>query len=305
MTESPEHTIAILGPGLLGGSVALAVRKHSPETKVRIWGRSAEKIEKINAMQIADFASTDAGEVVDGATLVVLATPVEAMATLAGSVLGRIRRDAIVTDVGSVKKAVVESLEPMLRNAGIRFVGSHPMAGSEKTGIKAAKAALFEGAICLLTPTAGTDGEALSRTTRFWQQLGATTLELSLEEHDRQVARISHMPHAVAFALTIAALRDSPEAARIVGKGFRDSTRIAASDPGLWTGILLENQGEVVKALEDAQASVKAVLDLVKAGDKETLHRFIEQAQQLRSLVKPAPKKHGNDQSPQAQTHPR
>ena len=280
-----ESTIAILGPGLLGGSVALAVRKHSPGTKVRIWGRREEAIAKIRTMPIADFASTNAQEVVAGASLIVLATPVLVMESLVTSILSSIDKHAVVTDVGSVKGSVVASLEPMLHAAGIPFVGSHPMAGSEKTGIEAATDDLFEGATCLITPTANTDAQALARVEAFWKILGGKTLQMGLDVHDRKVARISHMPHALAFALAVAALRDDPTAAEIVGNGFRDSTRIAASDPDLWTGILLENHTEVVSALTDVTSRLQEVLAMVRDGDKEKLRQFLAEAQQLRSLV--------------------
>ena len=169
------------------------------------------------------------------------------------------------------------------------------MAGSEKTGIDAATGDLFEGATCLVTPTPNTDADALARVEAFWTALGAKTQRMSLGEHDRKVARISHAPHAVAFAQVVAALRADPSAAEIVGNGFRDSTRIAASDPGLWAGILMENQNEVVSALTDVSARIQDVLAMVRDGDKEKLRQFLAEAQQLRALVPAAAPDHGND----------
>jgi prephenate dehydrogenase len=193
-----------------------------------------------------------------------------------------------------VKGSVIEALEPLLRQAGIDFVGSHPMAGSEKTGIEAATNDLFEGATCLVTPTANTNADALARVESFWQTLGAKTLRMSLDVHDRKVARISHAPHAVAYAQVMAALKVDPSAAQIVGNGFRDSTRIAASDPDLWTGILLENKSEVVSALADTAARIQDVLAMVRDGDKEKLRQFLAEAQQLRAQVPTDASDHGN-----------
>jgi prephenate dehydrogenase len=278
----PEHSIAILGPGLLGGSLALAVKQAWPSLEVRMWGRRAEAVAEVLRLGIADFASTDAGAVVQNASLVVLATPVVVMEQVSVALQGRLAPDAVVTDVGSVKRSVVKVLEPLFASAGIPFVGSHPMAGSEQTGISAARADLFLGATCILTPTVQTQPAALARVQAFWSALGCRLLSMTVDEHDRKVARISHLPHAVAFALVRAALQDDPNAAECAGNGFRDTTRIAGSDPDLWSGILLENQAEVVVALQDAVTDLQDLLAIVRGADKEQLRHYIATAQELK-----------------------
>jgi prephenate dehydrogenase len=278
----PERSIAILGPGLLGGSLALAVKQAWPSLEVRMWGRRAEAVAEVLRLGIADFASTDAGAVVQNASLVVLATPVVVMEQVSVALQGRLAPDAVVTDVGSVKRSVVKVLEPLFASAGIPFVGSHPMAGSEQTGISAARADLFLGATCILTPTVQTQPAALARVQAFWSALGCRLLSMTVDEHDRKVARISHLPHAVAFALVRAALQDDPNAAECAGNGFRDTTRIAGSDPDLWSGILLENQAEVVAALQDAVTDLQDLLAIVRGADKEQLRHYIATAQELK-----------------------
>ena len=277
-----ERSIAIFGPGLLGGSLALAVKQCWPQVQVRLWGRRKEAVQLVLKRGIADMASTDAAEVAQSASLVILATPVVVMEQVSLALQSRLAPDAVVTDVGSVKGSVVSVLEPLFASAGVSFVGSHPMAGSEATGIDAARADLFAGATCILTPTLQTQPAALARVQAFWSALGCRLLSMNVQEHDRKVARISHLPHAAAFALVRAALQADPTAAECAGNGFRDTTRIAGSDPDLWSGILLENQSEVVAALQDAVTDLQDLLAIVRGSDKEHLRHYIAKAQELK-----------------------
>lgn len=284
---SNERSIAILGPGLLGGSLALAVRRVMPQCEIRIWGRREQAVQDILDRGLADFASTNAALVAEGASLVILATPVLVMEAMSMALVGRLASDAVVTDVGSVKRSVVSVLEPLFTSGGHSFVGSHPMAGSDKAGIAAARHDLFQGAACILTPTTDTASMALDRVRQFWETLGCRLLTMSPEEHDRKIARISHLPHAVAAAVVLAALGKDHSAVQCSGNGFRDSTRVAGGDPDLWTGILLENRHEVVPALEDVVARTKELLAIISGQDNEALRRFLAEAQQLRALVPP------------------
>ena len=290
-----ERSIAILGPGLLGGSLALAIRQAMPKTEIRLWGRRVEAINEVRRRGIGDFASIDAGEVVKGASLVVLATPITVMEPLSQSIANSLSPDAVVTDVGSVKACVVQALEPIFAQAGIAFVGSHPMAGSERAGIEAARVDLFVGANCIVTPTDKTEEAVLERVQDFWRQLSCRVLTMNAAEHDRKIARISHLPHAIASMLTLAALRRDPSAVQCTGNGFRDSTRIAAGDADLWAGILLENQQEILAGLEDAVALTQDLLAIIRSKDNERLRRFLAEAQELRASVPPGAPNYGND----------
>lgn len=277
-----ERSIAILGPGLLGGSIALAARKRLPEAELRLWARRAEAVKTVQERGLADVASIDVKEVVRGASIIVLCVPVPVMKDLALSFADDVSDNAVVTDVGSVKQPVVGLMAEVFGTKPFSFVGSHPMAGSEQTGLDAASADLFEDATCIVTPTSETRAEALMRVQDFWSELGGRVLSMDAREHDRKVARVSHLPHAVAFSLVKAALQGDPSAAACAGKGFRDTTRIAGSDPDLWADIFLENRSEVVAALEDAIACTQELLAFVRGADKEPLRQFIADAQQLK-----------------------
>lgn len=290
-----ERSLAILGPGLLGGSLAMAVRRTLPGVQVRVWARRQEAVDEVNRRALAQFASTDASEVVAGASLVVLATPIEHMQAQCAGFAAALDPDAVVTDVGSVKGCVVAPLESLLASRGRAFVGSHPMAGSEKAGIEAARADLFTGATCITTTTANIDQAALLRVQTFWKQLYCRVLTMTPEEHDRKIARISHLPHAMASVVTLAALRSDPSAAQCSGNGFRDSTRIAAGDPDLWTGILTENRAELLAGLEETAAITQELLDLVRRQDSASLRRFLSEAQALRVTVPSGATQHSND----------
>ncbi len=278
-----ERILSIYGPGLLGGSLALAVQERMPEVKLRFWARREAAQAGIAERGIQAEFFTDPVAAAAGASLMVLCTPVETMPDLARQIArARLAGDCLVTDVGSVKGSVVDSLSPIL---GSRFVGSHPMAGSEKTGIQAARADLFQNAACLLTPTAQTQPPDLQRLRDFWTALGCRLLEFSPQEHDEKVARISHLPHMMATVTTLAALRADPSAVACVAGGFRDTTRVAAGDPSLWTGIAAGNRAALSALLHEASRTLAELTHLVESGDDEGLQRFLTEAKALRDTV--------------------
>lgn len=280
---SSERLITIYGPGLLGGSLALAIQQRFPSSQLRLWARRPSAEEGIRARGIKAEFFTDARAAAQSASLIILCTPVETMADLARLIAeADLPEDCLVTDVGSVKGQVVAELEPIL---GRHFVGSHPMAGSEKTGIEVARENLFEKAACLLTPRPGVDTVRLRS---FWQSLGCRVLEMSPEEHDVKVARISHLPHMMAAVTTLAALRTDPGAIACVAGGFRDSTRVAAGDPGLWTGIALGNRQALTAQLREASATLTELLNILEKSDEVALRQFLVEAKILRDTV-PAP----------------
>jgi prephenate dehydrogenase len=274
----PFSRICVLGPGLLGGSLALALQERGAD--LRLWARRAEAEPGIRARGIRAAFFTDVTAACAGADLVILATPVETMPALAAQIAqAELAPDAVITDVGSVKGSVVQALTPIL---GDRFLGSHPMAGSEKTGIQTARADLFEGAACLLTPGPGQDA---GRLRAFWESLGCRVLAMSPEEHDRKVARISHLPHWLAVVTTLAALRGDPEAVACAAGGFRDTTRVAGGDPDLWTGISLANREALLASLHEASAVLTELVEILAKPDEEALRRCLAEAKTLRDLL--------------------
>jgi prephenate dehydrogenase len=286
---SSEPVISIYGPGLLGGSVALAVLERMPGVRVRFWARRESAEAQIRERGIEAEFFTDPASAAVGASLIILCTPVETMPALAHAIAGaELTEDCLVTDVGSVKGDVVRALEPVL---GARFLGSHPMAGSEKTGINVARADLFENAACLLTPTTDTQPASLERLRRFWKALGCRILEFGPDEHDEKVARISHLPHMMAAVTTLAALRGDPDAIACVAGGFRDTTRVAAGDPGLWTGIAMGNRLALVSRLKEAASTLSELVSLLENADEAALRQFLAEAKVLRDMVRPLPPK--------------
>jgi len=266
----------------------MALRARCPETVISIWGRDHIRLEEVMKRGLADSIHTDPAAAVADVDLVVLCTPIGIMRELTTSIATYLDPDTVVTDAGSVKASVVADLELLL---GKKFVGAHPMAGSERSGLAAARSDLFEGAPCLLTPTEATDAHALERVRAFWISLGMRLTELSPADHDRLVARISHLPHAVAFALVNLVADSLPEGAGLLAGGsFRDATRVAASDPGLWTGILSENHHEVAAALRETSQLLNALALQLEEEKNDSVLDFLTRAKEHRdSLPLPSP----------------
>ncbi|WP_170157112.1 prephenate dehydrogenase [Roseimicrobium gellanilyticum] len=285
----PER-VAILAPGLLGGSLLRALRERCEGIHLRVWARREEAAQQVGKAGIADLATTDLNEAVSGADFIVLCMPVEHMAAIARQLVkAPVSPGCVVTDVGSVKTSVVFALEQIFAASPLHFLGSHPMAGSEKAGFEVSRADLFEGASCLLTPTLLTDASALQVTRAVWEKVGCHLREISPEDHDRIVARVSHMPHLAAAVVTLAALHDHKDAASCIGNGFRDTTRVAAGDPELWRGIVAENRAEVLAALTEARDRFNELLAMLEKMDDKALRHFLHEAQLLRQSVPASP----------------
>jgi prephenate dehydrogenase len=270
----------------------LALRERLPAAHLRAWGRDPAKVARLAALEregvrVTDLASTDLSAVVSGAQLIVLCTPVATMPALARELAKLpVAPGCVVTDVGSVKSSVVVPLEQIFAGTPLHFIGSHPMAGSELAGMEHADAALFQGATCLLTPTLLTESDALRMARTLWKLLGCTVLEMSPEEHDRKVARISHLPRLAASAITLAALHDDPSAAECMGNGFRDTAiRIASGDPELWTGIVAANRPEVLAAVRDTRDRFNHLVTLLENADDKALTKFLSESKALRDGI--------------------
>ncbi len=225
------------------------------------------------------MVSSNAADVAREAQILVFCCPVGAMETLASDMRDAVSDDALVTDAGSVKASVVNVMEPIF---GGRFVGAHPMAGSEQSGVEFASAELFEGATCILTPTVNTKKAALSEILDFWTLVGCKNLVLTAAEHDRLVARSSHLPHAVASVLAKTVETCLPSALAVTGSGFRDTTRVAAGPPTMWAEIFLENRQEVLDSLQELTGEMQVFANLLETGDRTGLEKFLLQARDVR-----------------------
>ena len=284
-TEPPFQKIAILGPGLLGGSLAMALRRIEPAPHVRIWGRRSDAVDAARARTICDGAFTSLEETVAEADLVVLCVPVEAMPALATSMRAHLSPSAVVTDVGSVKQQVVQPVRAALAGAA-QFVGSHPMAGSEQAGIEAAREDLFDGAACLVTPVPENRREDVERVAAFWTSVGCRVRELSPQRHDEAVALISHLPHLTAAVLTDLVQSNDPAAFDFCGNGFRDSTRIASGSAAMWTGIFRSNREAVRESIDAMIEKLREFGTLLDAGRDSEVEAFLARAKAARDRLK-------------------
>lgn len=274
----------MIGPGLLGGSILKAVRKFQPECELRVWARRFEALEPLRDQSLADVADTDIEKVVAGAGLIILAMPIQYMQDIVEK-FPPLSKGVVVTDVGSTKCSVVKSLSGPVRELGGVFVGSHPMAGSEKTGIDHASADLFCDAAVLVTPEGAEAGPEMAKVVEFWSVIGGRVCCIDPAEHDSVVASISHLPHLLASALVRSTIGKSAERASFAGGGFRDTTRIAGGDPGMWTEIMMDNRKALLAELDAFQSELTGWRDALAKLDKETVHRFLSEARESRGKV--------------------
>jgi prephenate dehydrogenase len=286
--------LAVVGLGLLGGSVALAARQRGAAREVVGATRSAEARAQAIASGAVDRVAPLA-EVARGADLVVLATPVGAMAATVRQLA--LDPGAVVTDVGSVKSPLVDTL-PGLLPAGCTYVGSHPMAGSHHRGMSHARADLFDGAVCIVTEAP--DAACGARVVGFWETLGARVVRRTAAQHDAEVAWVSHLPHLLAFAFAGSLAAAPPAAAELAGAGFRDFTRIARSDAELWSDILTANRKALAAPLSAAGAQLEAIARALEAGDAEGLDRLLSAA---RTALFPAPPASSTETATRARGH--
>jgi prephenate dehydrogenase len=278
MTDLHFRQISILGVGLLGGSLGLAVRRAGLADTVVGVGHRESTLRAAKDRGAIDRYTLSAAEGAAGADLLVLATPVGLFAGLLRDAAPALAPGCLITDVGSTKRAVLESVSPLVP-AGCRFVGSHPLAGSETRGITAAHDNLYSGALVLITPTPYSDEASLCRTEQFWQALGSRTRRLDAATHDRLLAQTSHLPHLIAAALVESL---STEAAPLVARGFLDTTRIASGDPAMWQDIFLTNRDEVLAALDRFQAILAQMKSALSDGDSKAIREFLDRAKQSR-----------------------
>jgi prephenate dehydrogenase len=276
--------ITIIGVGLLGGSIGLAARKFRVAKEIAGFVRSKKSITDCEKSGATDFATTDLLAAVSNSDLVILCTPLAQMPAITKQFLPALKRGAIVTDVGSVKAGVVCELESLVKKSGAHFVGGHPMAGAEKTGVAAARENLFDNAVCVLTPTKKSSVAAVRKLEQFWELLGARVLKLDAAQHDLLVSRSSHLPHIVAATLANLVLNPaSPkQQAALCANGFRDTTRIASGSPEMWRDIALANRKNLVRSVAAFVKEVKKFQSSLKRNDAKAVEKFFVAAKAQR-----------------------
>jgi prephenate dehydrogenase len=276
--------ITIIGVGLLGGSIGLAAKRRRLAREVAGFVRRPASLKDCGKAGAVDYATTNLLAAVSNADFIILCTPLSQMRPRVVEMLPALKRGAIVTDVGSVKAGVVRELESLVQKAGAHFVGSHPMAGAEKTGVKAARADLFVDAVCVVTPTKRSNAVAVRKTEQFWKSLGARTLKLAPEQHDLLVSRSSHLPHVVAAALANLVLAPAaPEfQSALCANGFRDTTRIASGSPEMWCDIALANRKNLSRSVDAFVSELKQFQRVLKKSDTKGISKFLKTAKARR-----------------------
>ena len=272
--------LSVLGVGLLGGSLGLAAKAELSGCRVIGYGHRAATLEQALKTGAIDEGYDDPARAVQGADLVVLCTPVGLLPDLLSRIAPALDARSVVTDVGSTKATVVRAAER--QHPGMRFVGSHPMAGSEKRGVQFAQPDLFRQAVCITTPTEQTDRDALEQTESFWRRLGMRVRRLPPDVHDRLICDVSHLPHALAAALVTLQQDDALD---LAGKGFLDATRIAGGDGGLWRDILLDNRENLAASIDRLRESLDALQSMLHPDRADDLRAWLDQAADRRRAV--------------------
>ncbi|MBT07372.1 MAG: cyclohexadienyl dehydrogenase [Rhodospirillaceae bacterium] len=280
--------VALIGAGLIGSSLGRAIRQEQLAKSVAAYSRRSDTRERLSHLGIVDNVAKSIKEAVDDADLIIISVPVGASEDVAKKLGPHIKPGAIVTDTGSVKEAVIRAVVPHLPNSA-NFVPGHPIAGTENSGPEAGFASLFEGRWCVITPTNDTNQSAIDKVTNLWQRMGSKVDIMSAAHHDKVLAITSHIPHLIAFNIvgTVADLEDDTkmEAVKYAAGGFRDFTRIAASDPEMWRDVFMENREAVLEMLGRFSEDLSALQRAIRRGDANSLETKFTRTRDLRRRV--------------------
>ncbi|MFQ5451667.1 MAG: prephenate dehydrogenase [Nitrospinaceae bacterium] len=279
------NQITLVGVGLLGGSLARVCRERGLVGSIVGFGRNSANLEQARELGVIDICAPDLSSAVENADLVVLCSPVGTIVSRVKEMLPSIKPGCIITDVGSVKAPLVRGIEALVPKT-VHYVGSHPIAGGEKSGLAASSSHLFQNAKCIVTPTPQTDAEALARVSEFWQKVGMEVLTMNAEEHDYIFGAVSHLPHIVAYALmnTVGEIstKNYSQITSLSGQGFKDITRIAASDPVMWRDICVSNKEPVLTLIDEFQSTLQRLKTWIEKEDAGALEQTFEMANKYR-----------------------
>ena len=288
MREKLFDRVALIGIGLIGSSLARALRRDSPSTSIVACARRSETLATVRRLDLADETTDDPATAAADADLVVIATPLSAYAEIGRRIAPALRPGAILTDVGSVKQAVIRDLQPHLP-PGVHFVPGHPVAGTEHSGPEAGFAELFHGRWCILIALPETAPEAVARVGRMWERLGMRVVTMTADHHDKVLAVTSHLPHLIAYTIvgTATDLEDSlkSEVVEFSASGFRDFTRIAASDPVMWRDIFLNNREAVLEILQRFNEDLTALQRAIRWGEGDKLQDLFTRTRAIRRSI--------------------
>ncbi len=276
--------LTVVGVGLIGGSLARALKKANACDEIVGWARNAEQLEKAKTLGVIDRGEIDLAAAVKDADVIVIGVPVGAVEEILSALKPHLGAQTIVTDVGSTKASVVEAARKVFGIVPPRFIPGHPIAGTEQSGVEASLADLFQQRRVILTPDDDSDPEALQLVREMWQQTGAEVTEMSVAHHDEVLAATSHLPHMLAFTLvdTLARLEDHDDIFRYAAGGFRDFTRIASSSPQMWHDICLNNREALLKMLRRYSSDLQLLASAIEKGDGKALLDTFERARAAR-----------------------
>jgi prephenate dehydrogenase len=278
------HKVTILGVGLIGASLALALRQYGLCNTIIGYGRTQGNLIRAQEKTIIDSFELDPAKACDDSDLIVFATPVGVFIDIAKQISHVLKRNAIVTDVGSVKGNLVREMEGLL-SPQVFFVGGHPIAGSDRSGIDTASAHIFTEAQCIITPTHNTDRKALETIIAMWRTLGCLITLIEPEEHDRIYAAVSHLPHLLAYEIVNTVGDINSAYLTFSGQGFKDTTRIASSHPELWRDICMHNRDNLLAYIEIYKENLDRVSRYLRTDDAESLKRDFQRARTLRESI--------------------
>ena len=288
MSERLFERVGLIGIGLIGSSLARVLRRDSPDTTIIACARRTETLATVRRLELADGTTHDPAEAAEGADLVVIATPLSAYPQIGERISPVLMDGAILTDVGSVKQVVIRDLQPHVP-PGIHFVPAHPVAGTEHSGPEAGFAELFRDRWCILTPLPETAPEAVKAVSRMWEMCGMRVVTMSADHHDKVLAMTSHLPHLIAYTIvgTATDLEESlkSEVIEFSASGFRDFTRIAASDPVMWRDIFLNNREAVLEIVQRFTEDLTALQRAIRWGEGDKLQQLFTRTRAIRRAI--------------------
>ncbi len=273
--------MTILAPGLLGASLGMAVNRLALARRVHVWARRAEVREACQASDWCQAAFADPAEAVKGSDLVVICTPVDMIIPMVRDLSPHLSKGALVTDVGSTKSRICRTATHAATE-GVVFIGSHPMAGSEKSGMEHARSDLFRDRACLVTPLEKSPGDSVDRLVRFWRSVGMEVTTLSPEKHDEIVAHISHLPHLLASVLCLQLSRQPGAWQAFSGQGLRDTTRVAAGNAEIWRSIFEENKEELLRAIDGFERELGSLRAHIHNGEWAQVRHLLDRGKTYR-----------------------
>ncbi len=288
MSSEIFDRVAIIGLGLIGSSIGHAIKRAGLAHHIAGYARTEKTRKKALEIGFVDTVYETAAQAAEGADLILVCVPVGACGSVSREIAGSLKPGAILTDVGSAKEAVIRAMRPHVPE-GVHFIPGHPIAGTENSGPESGFATLFDGRWCILTPVAGTNPEALQRLTNFWESCGSMVDQMSADHHDQVLAITSHLPHLIAYNIvgTVADLEEDSksEVAKFSAGGFRDFTRLAASDPIMWRDVCIANREALLEMLGRFTEDLSALQRYIRRGDAEKLQALFTRTRDMRRKI--------------------